>query len=159
MIVELADDGGWAAYLPDLPAVFPLGETQDEVAAGIHDALDAFADEMRSIGNGTRTAAAGDYSSGRLSERRTRPFFDAPVGSGSVWTTTSAIQGSSGGAVPRVAGELVRLLERRARADGDGDEEHVALLGRKQPQVAGGRVRVSTHKGLDRLERLRVVAR
>ncbi len=50
VIFEQADDGGWGAYLPDVPGVVALGETRDEVAAGIQEALDAFADEMRSIG-------------------------------------------------------------------------------------------------------------
>ena len=64
------------------PASSRSARPQGEVAAGIHEVLDAFADEMRSIGNGRRSAAAGGYSSGRLSEGRTRPFFGAPVGSG-----------------------------------------------------------------------------
>jgi predicted RNase H-like HicB family nuclease len=50
VIFEQTDDGGWGAYLPDLPGVVALGQTRDEVAAGIQEALDAYADEMRSLG-------------------------------------------------------------------------------------------------------------
>ena len=39
----------------------------------------------------------------------------------------------------KLAGELVRLLERGGRTDGYGDEEHFALPGGKQTQVARGR--------------------
>jgi predicted RNase H-like HicB family nuclease len=49
VIFEQADDGGWGAYLPDLPGVVALGQTRDEVAAGIQRALDAYAEEMRSL--------------------------------------------------------------------------------------------------------------
>ena len=31
VIFERADDGGWGAYLPDLPGVVALGTTRDEV--------------------------------------------------------------------------------------------------------------------------------
>ena len=50
VILERADDGGWGAYLPDLPGVVALGESRDDVAARIQEALDAYADEMRSLG-------------------------------------------------------------------------------------------------------------
>lgn len=50
MIFEQAEDGGWGAYLPDLPGVIALGETRDEVAARIQEALEAYADEMRLLG-------------------------------------------------------------------------------------------------------------
>ena len=50
VIFERADDGGWGAYLPDLPGVVALGETRDAVAVHIQEALDAYAEEMRSIG-------------------------------------------------------------------------------------------------------------
>ncbi len=50
VIFERADDGGWGAYLPDLPGGVALGETRDEVAAGIQEALDTYAEEMRTLG-------------------------------------------------------------------------------------------------------------
>jgi predicted RNase H-like HicB family nuclease len=49
VVFKQADDGGWGAYLADLPGVAALGKTRDEVAAGIQQALDAYA-EMRSLG-------------------------------------------------------------------------------------------------------------
>jgi predicted RNase H-like HicB family nuclease len=50
VIFEQPEDGGWGAYLPDLPGVVALGDTRDEAAARIQEALDAYADEMRSLG-------------------------------------------------------------------------------------------------------------
>jgi predicted RNase H-like HicB family nuclease len=50
VIFERADDGGWGAYLPDLPGVVALGTTRDEVADGIKEALEAYAAEMRNLG-------------------------------------------------------------------------------------------------------------
>jgi predicted RNase H-like HicB family nuclease len=50
VIFERADDGGWGAYVPDVPGVVALGETRDDVAAGIQEALNAYAEEMRSLG-------------------------------------------------------------------------------------------------------------
>jgi predicted RNase H-like HicB family nuclease len=47
VIYGQAEDGGWGAYLPDLPGVVALGDTGDEAAAGIQEALQAYADEMR----------------------------------------------------------------------------------------------------------------
>lgn len=58
VIFERAEDGGWGAYLPDLPGVVALGETRDGVAAGIQEALDAYADEMRSLGKPLPTPTA-----------------------------------------------------------------------------------------------------
>jgi predicted RNase H-like HicB family nuclease len=50
VIFEQAEDGGWGAYLPDLPGVVALGDTRDEVAVRIQEALEAYADEMRLLG-------------------------------------------------------------------------------------------------------------
>jgi predicted RNase H-like HicB family nuclease len=50
VIFERAEDGGWGAYLPDLPGVVALGTTRDEVSARIKEAVDAYAEEMASIG-------------------------------------------------------------------------------------------------------------
>lgn len=58
VIFERADDGGWGAYLPDVPGVVALGGSRDEVAAGIQEALDAFAEEMRVLGRGLPTPSA-----------------------------------------------------------------------------------------------------
>jgi predicted RNase H-like HicB family nuclease len=58
VIFERADDGGWGAYLPDLPGVVALGQTREQVAARIQEALDAYAEEMRSVGKQRPAPAA-----------------------------------------------------------------------------------------------------
>jgi predicted RNase H-like HicB family nuclease len=58
VIFERADDGGWGAYLPDVPGVVALGGSRDEVAARIQEALDAYAQEMRALGRGLPTPSA-----------------------------------------------------------------------------------------------------
>jgi len=50
VVIERADDGGWGAYLPDLPGVVALGANRDEVGERIREALDAYAQEMAAIG-------------------------------------------------------------------------------------------------------------
>jgi predicted RNase H-like HicB family nuclease len=50
VVFERAEDGGWGAYLPDLPGVVALGATRDEVADGIREAVDAYAEEMAALG-------------------------------------------------------------------------------------------------------------
>ena len=50
VIYEQAPDGGWGAYLPDLPGVVALGETREQVGTRIEEALTAYADEMRRHG-------------------------------------------------------------------------------------------------------------
>jgi predicted RNase H-like HicB family nuclease len=49
-VYERTEDGGWGAYLPDVPGVVALGPTQDVVVAGLQEALAAYADEMRELG-------------------------------------------------------------------------------------------------------------
>lgn len=50
MIYEQDQDGGWGAYLPDLPGVVALGTTRDEVSGRIREALTAYADDLRERG-------------------------------------------------------------------------------------------------------------
>jgi predicted RNase H-like HicB family nuclease len=50
VIYEQADDGGWGAYLPDLPGVVALGASRVEVADRIQEALSAYADDIRERG-------------------------------------------------------------------------------------------------------------
>ena len=50
VIYEQADDGGWGAYIPDLPGVVAVGPTRDEVTGRIKEALTAYSDDLR--GNG-----------------------------------------------------------------------------------------------------------
>ncbi len=46
VIYEQAEDGGWGAYLPDLPGVVALGDTRSEVSERIQEALSAFSEEL-----------------------------------------------------------------------------------------------------------------
>jgi len=46
VIYEQAQDGGWGAYLPDLPGVVALGATRSEVVERIQEALAAYADDL-----------------------------------------------------------------------------------------------------------------
>ncbi len=50
VVFERAEDGGWGAYLPDLPGVVALGTSQDEVSDRIREAVEAYAKEMTKIG-------------------------------------------------------------------------------------------------------------
>jgi predicted RNase H-like HicB family nuclease len=50
VVFERAKDGGWGAYLPDLPGVVALGATREEVASRIQTALDAYAEEIAAQG-------------------------------------------------------------------------------------------------------------
>jgi predicted RNase H-like HicB family nuclease len=50
VIFERAEDGGWGAYLPDLPGVVALGGTRDEVSERIQEAVEAYAQEMAALG-------------------------------------------------------------------------------------------------------------
>jgi len=50
VIFERAEDGGWGAYLPDLPGVVALGATRDEVSERINEAVEAYAQEMAALG-------------------------------------------------------------------------------------------------------------
>lgn len=50
VIYEQDPDGGWGAYLPDLPGVVAIGQTREEVAERIREALTVFADDLRERG-------------------------------------------------------------------------------------------------------------
>jgi predicted RNase H-like HicB family nuclease len=50
VIYEQAEDGGWGAYIPDLPGVVALGGSRPEVAERIQEALTAYADDLRERG-------------------------------------------------------------------------------------------------------------
>lgn len=58
VIYERDEDGGWGAYLPDVPGVVALGASRDQVAERIREALAAYADEMRELGRGLPTPAS-----------------------------------------------------------------------------------------------------
>jgi predicted RNase H-like HicB family nuclease len=50
VIYEQADDGGWGAYIPDLPGVVALGSTRAQVAERIQEALSAYAEDLHQRG-------------------------------------------------------------------------------------------------------------
>lgn len=50
VIYEQAEDGGWGAYLPDVPGVVAVGATRDEVTSGIHEALAAYVEDLSQRG-------------------------------------------------------------------------------------------------------------
>jgi len=50
VIYEEAEDGGWGAYLPDLPGVVAVGASRDEVADRIGEALRAYSEDLRERG-------------------------------------------------------------------------------------------------------------
>jgi predicted RNase H-like HicB family nuclease len=50
VIYEQADDGGWGAYLPDLPGVVAIGVSRAEVAGRIQEALTAYAEDLHDRG-------------------------------------------------------------------------------------------------------------
>ena len=55
VIYEQADDGGWGAYLPDLPGVVAIGTSRAEVADRIQEALNAYAEDLRERGGSMPT--------------------------------------------------------------------------------------------------------
>ena len=57
VIYEQAEDGGWGAYLPDLPGVVALGASRDEVAERIQEALTVYVEELRADGQPLPQAA------------------------------------------------------------------------------------------------------
>ena len=55
VIYEQAEDGGWGAYIPDLPGVVALGATRAEVGEGVKEALAAYAEDLRDRGQSLPT--------------------------------------------------------------------------------------------------------
>lgn len=50
VIYEQAEDGGWGAYSPDLPAVISLADTRSEIEQSIREAIELHLDELRRRG-------------------------------------------------------------------------------------------------------------
>jgi predicted RNase H-like HicB family nuclease len=50
VIYEHAEDGGWGAYIPDLPGVVLPGTMRAEVGERIQEALSVYADDLRGCG-------------------------------------------------------------------------------------------------------------
>jgi len=63
VIYEQAEDGGWGAYIPDLPGVVALGVSRSEVAERIEEALSAYVEELRRQG---ATLPSPHHSAGTL---------------------------------------------------------------------------------------------
>ena len=60
VIYEQAEDGGWGAYLPDIPGVVAVGKTKPEVERGIAEALSGLLeDETERDRLPSPTSAAG----------------------------------------------------------------------------------------------------
>ena len=55
VIYEQAEDGGWGAYIPDLPGVVALGATRTEVGERIKEALAAYSEDLRDRGQSLPT--------------------------------------------------------------------------------------------------------
>ncbi|MGH7815324.1 MAG: type II toxin-antitoxin system HicB family antitoxin [Candidatus Binataceae bacterium] len=51
VIYERAADGGWGAYVPDLPGCFTLGDTQAEAERHIREAVSAHLELLRARGD------------------------------------------------------------------------------------------------------------
>lgn len=49
-ILEQAKDGTWSAYVPDLPGCTSAGDTRDEAARNVRDAVETYLEELRSDG-------------------------------------------------------------------------------------------------------------
>ncbi len=63
VIYEQAGDGGWGAYIPDLPGVVALGESKGEVMEAIKGSLELYVEEVGKDGLPDQTtAAAGTIS-------------------------------------------------------------------------------------------------
>jgi predicted RNase H-like HicB family nuclease len=63
VIYEQAEDGGWGAYIPDLPGVVALGESKGEVEESIKASVELYVEEVGEEGlPGQPTAAAGTIS-------------------------------------------------------------------------------------------------
>lgn len=90
VIYEQAEDGGWGAFLPDLPGVVALGRSRSEVAERIQEALTAYSEEPRLRGEplpAPHHEAGGQRKAVASSQRRSTP--DTPRSSRrrQVWVT------------------------------------------------------------------------
>lgn len=51
VVIERAEDGGYGAYVPDLPGCIAVAETVDEVTTLIRDAIAAHIEQLRAAGD------------------------------------------------------------------------------------------------------------
>ena len=50
VVIEQTLDGGYSAYVPDLPVCFTVGDSLDEVKQHIHDAIETYLDVAQEEG-------------------------------------------------------------------------------------------------------------
>lgn len=50
VIIEETQNGGYSAYVPDLPVCFTVGDTLAEVQINIKDAIETYLDEAQETG-------------------------------------------------------------------------------------------------------------
>lgn len=50
VVFELADDGGWSAYAPDVPGVVASADTRVAVEARMREALAVYREELKREG-------------------------------------------------------------------------------------------------------------
>lgn len=55
VIYEQADDGGWGAYIPDVPGVVALGESRAVVTKRIREVLAAYVEDLHASGRSLPT--------------------------------------------------------------------------------------------------------
>jgi len=48
-IFEQADDGGWGAYVPDLPGCVSWGPSREDAARNVRDAIETYIDGLREL--------------------------------------------------------------------------------------------------------------
>jgi predicted RNase H-like HicB family nuclease len=58
VIYEQAEDGGWGAYLPDLPGVVALGDSRRQVEERISEAVTIYLEEAGEAGLPREPASA-----------------------------------------------------------------------------------------------------
>lgn len=51
VVFELADDGGWCAYAPDVPGVVASADSRPEVELRMREALEIYQDELEREGH------------------------------------------------------------------------------------------------------------
>jgi predicted RNase H-like HicB family nuclease len=50
-VLEQADDGGWGAYVPDLPGCVAIGQTKEETEKLIREAIPLHIESLREDGD------------------------------------------------------------------------------------------------------------
>ena len=58
VVIEKAEDGSFSAYVPDLPGCVAVGDTQDEAAALIREAIPLHIESLRDHGERVPAPAA-----------------------------------------------------------------------------------------------------